>query len=145
MKSTSTLFHAHTLIILFPCHSTFVETVLQTQHSWILVRSFHFLCCWRQIRDITIRGILLQAQYRVVIHPNWLEQFWCCQSKQQHPKWHIHAWELSAKMQISMAVKLTFHGEKKICLRGKEIGGTNKKRIKKGSTSFSSALNTHET
>ena len=53
------------------------------------------------------------------------------------------AWELSTKMQISSAVKLTFHREKK-CPWGKEIGGTKKKR-KKGSAGFSSAPNTRET
>lgn len=40
------------------------------------------------------------------------------------------------KTQISVAVKLTFHGEKKICLRGKEIGGTNKKKRKKRKHQF---------
>ena len=53
----------------------------------------------------------------------------------------VQAWELSAKMQICVAVKLTFCRERK--LQGKEIGSTNKK--KKGSTGFSSALNNHKT
>ena len=53
----------------------------------------------------------------------------------------IKAWELSTKMQLLAAVKLTFHREKN-CLWGKEIGG--KKKKKKESTGFSSALKTGE-
>ena len=49
------------------------------------------------------------------------------------------AWELSAKTQISAAVKLTFRGEKK-CPRGKETG-----ERKKGSTGSGSSPNTRET
>ena len=58
------------------------------------------------------------------------------------------AWELSLKMQISVAVKhfLWRKKKKKNFLWGKEISGTKKKKkIKKGSTSFSSTLNIRET
>ena len=46
------------------------------------------------------------------------------------------------KTQISAAVKLTFQKKRK-CLRGREIGGTQKKE--KGNTSFGSTPNTHKT
>ena len=52
------------------------------------------------------------------------------------------AWELSAKTQISAAVKLTFRGENNFWW-GNEIGSTKEKE--KASTSFSSARNTRET
>ena len=50
----------------------------------------------------------------------------------------FQAWELPAKTQISMAVKLTFCGEKN-CLQGKETKGTKSKQT--GSTDFSSTAN----
>ena len=52
----------------------------------------------------------------------------------------FQAWELPAKTQLSMAVKLTFCREK-FCLQGKETKGT-KNKTKTGSTDFSSAANT---
>ena len=52
------------------------------------------------------------------------------------------AWELSAKMQILAAVKLTFHRENELSA-GKEIGST--KHTHKESTGFNSVLNTHKT
>ena len=54
------------------------------------------------------------------------------------------AWELSAKMQILAAVKLTFHRENKLSA-GKEIGSTRHAHAHKESTGFSSPLNTHKT
>ena len=58
----------------------------------------------------------------------------------------LQAWELSAKMQISAAVKLTFYGEKKN-VRGEEklVVQKNQQNQQKGGIGFSSALNTHET
>jgi len=49
---------------------------------------------------------------------------------------YIQAWELSVKMQISMAVEVTLRRGKKNCPQEKEIGGT---KNKPGSINFSSA------